>query len=146
MFDITPFEHTVEEFPKECVKKLINLIRNEGLAGLKANKLESIMCLCMIVAWAVGRIKDGQDKEDDGVIFGASPHAEVDCGIAGDLCDVMAVSGDLRIPASSGLVQGVIARQLLALAMSYLFSLLKDMDKVEDLAQQVLDWISEQFK
>lgn len=120
----------VTEFPRECVSRIIEIIKEQGIDGLKSNAAEAFACLLTIAAWAVGRL-----SQEDGVIF-CDPEEEQLCA---DCCEALSVG----LPAQAQPV-GMPA-WLLSLVISRILAQLAKTDEVEKLLEQVLDWVKGNF-
>lgn len=144
--------HHVGEFPRECLQWIITTVSTGGLNGLKENKFKALGCIFTILAWALGRLAEEEDPQpepspddrpDDGVIFG---NAE-DQTLVEECCKVLDCCPDCDCrQVAAGIGGGFLMRQLINLAISYLVAMLKDADKVEDLLEEIMEWIDEQLK
>ena len=142
-------KHPIDEYPRDCFAQLLAWLREGGLAKLRENLPEAIVCLITIIAWAITKIRNLPDEPTtdptndptniDGPIF-----RDVDEPEWRELMAEMQTAGGFpEPPPMEGLIQSLLVRRLLALAVSYLISLLEDSDRVEDLAEKVIEWIAE---
>jgi len=131
-------KHSVEEFPQECWDQIWDVIRSEGFAGLtkRENLAELSSCFFLIAAYAAHKIFGSR------VIGGtqANDISEDERRCHDKLQDLQSV----QVP-MTGPVADFFYHRLLALAVSYAISIAQDDDRVQEIFNQVIEWIRNQL-
>ena len=141
------------EFPKDCYDDLLRKLTDGGFAKLLETRWESAGQLLCLASWWLCKVgePDAPTPEPTPPEPAPTPTPEPDKPVFGAASSVpdaqpllAAMAND--IPQSEAMamnsgVAGFVRSQLVRWAIMYAISLLKDSDKVEELGEDLADWI-----
>lgn len=133
----------LDQFPKECWDKILEIATNGGLTNVKANLFEFLSCLFAILAWFLTKAK----KPDAPIIGATGPGSSiiplevttqcVDCE------EQIRNAEGLPQPAAQGFIRDFAFKQVLSMMVAYALNALSDGDKMQEHMEQFAKWLRE---